>query len=111
MCDQNNGDLFFPVKFSKHVHDLNTGLGIQVSRGFISKEDGRIVDESPRDRHALLLSAGKLGGMMFHPFLQTDFFQHGSAAFPLFFCRKTASGVCKGHNDIIEGGQLQQYDP
>ena len=49
------------VHLAHHADDVQAGFQIQVAGGFVGQDDGGIVDESARDRDALLLAAGEFG--------------------------------------------------
>ena len=53
-------------------HDLEAGLGVEVSRGLVGEDDRRIVDQSARDGDALALAAGELVGLVHHARFQAD---------------------------------------
>ena len=55
------------VQLLEERHDLASGLRVQVSGRLVGEEDRRIVDERPRDRDALTLSAGELVRLVRHP--------------------------------------------
>lgn len=63
-------------QFRQNVHNLRTATAVEISRRFVRQNDGRVVDERTRNRHALLLTAGKLVRIGFHLVQQTDFAQH-----------------------------------
>src|SRR5436305_12052752 len=48
-------------------HNLDAGLGVEVAGGFVGKNDGRLVDQSARDGHALPVSTGGFVGRMPDP--------------------------------------------
>src|SRR5262245_49684102 len=48
------------VESQKQFHDLVTGLAIKITRGFVSQDNMRIIDEGPGNRNTLLLTARKL---------------------------------------------------
>ena len=52
--------------------DLLGRRGVQVAGRLVAEDDRRVVDERPRDRDALLLSAGQLARGMAHPVAQAD---------------------------------------
>src|SRR5208337_2246995 len=43
------------VELIEEGHDLEAGLGVEVSGGFVGKNDGRAVDQGARDGYALAL--------------------------------------------------------
>src|SRR5262245_22017369 len=55
------------VQSLKQGHDIRAGRGVQISGGFISKNQGGAIDQSPRNGHPLLLPAGKLSGRVVKP--------------------------------------------
>jgi len=57
MGHQDDGD---PVAIQslQQVHDLHAGLGVQRPRGFVGKDQGRMVCQGAGDGDTLLLPAG-----------------------------------------------------
>src|SRR6195952_1026956 len=49
-----------PVDPVEQLHDADAGVGIEVAGGLVGDQDLRPVHERARDRHTLLLAAGKL---------------------------------------------------
>src|SRR5438445_1804896 len=47
-------------------------LGIQVARRLVRQHNRRLIDQRPRQSHALLLASGKLRRPVVQPFLQTE---------------------------------------
>ena len=56
----------------KIVHHLDARAGVEVAGRLVGQQDRRVVDERPRDGHALLLAAGQLVRVMVRPLLQAD---------------------------------------
>ena len=58
--------MVMPRSFScwKIAHDLDAGAAVEIAGRFVGQQHLRLVDERARNRHALLLAAGKLAGMM-----------------------------------------------
>jgi hypothetical protein len=52
---EDDGDAFL-VQLLKYAEHFFTGLGIEISGGFIGQEQGGMVDQSPGDGHPLLLT-------------------------------------------------------
>ncbi len=46
--------------------DLGAGGGVQIAGGLVAHHYAGVVDQRPRDRDALLLTAGKLAGNVAH---------------------------------------------
>ncbi len=55
------------IEGKKELYDLLTGFFVEVASRFVSKQNLRLMNEGARDGDALLLSAGKLGGVMVQP--------------------------------------------
>src|SRR6185436_15695768 len=58
--NQHERDAAFAIKTLKDLHHFNRGARIEVTGRLVSENQSRIVDQCPRDCHALLLTAGKL---------------------------------------------------
>jgi hypothetical protein len=56
-----------PVQLLQEIHHHFAILRIEISRGLIREHDRWLASQRARYRYALLLAAGKLGGVMFHP--------------------------------------------
>jgi len=67
--DDRNASL---VQLLEDSHDFNAGPAVQVSGRLIREQDLGVIDQRPRNGDALLLSAGKLTGMMILAPLQTN---------------------------------------
>lgn len=63
------------VKRKQQVGNPISGFTVKVTGGLIGKQDFGTAVERPRQRHALLLTAGKLRGKMVETFPQTELFQ------------------------------------
>ena len=55
------------VEALEDLHNLNAGSLIEISGRLVGEQNRWIVDQGPRDRHALLLTARKLRRMMSFP--------------------------------------------
>ena len=60
------------VQLLEQRYDLVGGAAVERAGRLVGKQDMRIVDQCPRDRHALLLAAGKLGRLVPGPLGETD---------------------------------------
>src|SRR5688500_4076866 len=78
--DQHDG-LAGRVQLLEEPHDLDASLAVEVTGRLVREQDGRIVHERARDRHALALSAGKLRGPVRHAIAETDALQHAGRTF------------------------------
>ena len=64
------------VQVLEKRHDFFTGFRIEIARRFVGQNDGGIVYQSPRDRDALALAAGKLVRLMVQPITEPHLPQH-----------------------------------
>ena len=69
--DEDHGDAG-SVQSLEHSDDLHTGAGVESASRLIGENDMRIVDESPGDRDALLLTSGQLLGMVRRAMRKSD---------------------------------------
>ena len=88
----------FAVEFEEQFHNLFARFGIEVAGWFIGHQDGRVVDQCAGNGHALLLSAGKLGGAVVHAVTQADRFQRLLARGPCV--RVPDTGVAQGSSTL-----------
>ena len=61
----------FRVKFLKQDKYLKRGTGVEISGGFVGKDNGRIVHQCAGDGNTLHLSAGHLVRLMFETVAQS----------------------------------------
>jgi hypothetical protein len=61
---EDDSDPLFLVQLSKYAQHLLAGRGVQVARRLIGEEKVWAVDQGPGYGHSLLLSAGKLRGLL-----------------------------------------------
>ena len=67
MRDEDQRGLRTGVQFEKHFDDLMARLGIQIPGRLVRKKNLRIIDESARQRGALLLASRELRREMPEP--------------------------------------------
>ena len=53
----NDNRLTLSVQITENLHNLETGLAVEIAGGFITEEDFWIVDESPCNSYTLLLTS------------------------------------------------------
>src|ERR1700722_2428740 len=53
-----------PMQLFQHGHDLQAGFQIQISCGFISKQNTGRIHQGPGDRHALSFTTAEMVGSM-----------------------------------------------
>ena len=63
MGDHDDGQSGF-VTFSEEFEDLSAGVGIEVPRRFVGKQDRRVVAKGASDRGPLAFTAGELARPM-----------------------------------------------
>jgi hypothetical protein len=64
MSHHNDGDSLFAVQLLEDCHDFQTCSGIERTCRFVCENNTGTVDEGARDRDALLLTSGKLAGLV-----------------------------------------------
>ena len=69
--DENHGDPL-GVELLEHPQDFHAGVRIEVARRLVGQQQGRAVDQRPRDGHALLLAAGHLRRLVVGAIGQAD---------------------------------------
>ena len=74
--DQHDGDAALDVQALEQAHHLDAGPRVEVAGGLVGEQDRRVVDQRARNRHALLLAARQLVGMMAEPIAEADGRQH-----------------------------------
>jgi hypothetical protein len=52
--------LSFGVQLTEERQDLDRGLAVEISRGFVGEQNRRVIQNRSRDRNALPLTAGQL---------------------------------------------------
>src|SRR6266508_3133155 len=67
--------LSLPVEAGEQLKDVLAGARIEVPRGFVGQENGRVRDERSRNCHALHLAARELFGPVSRPFAESDLLQ------------------------------------
>ena len=90
------------VDLAEEVHDLERQVGIEVAGGLVGQDDGRIVDERPRDRDALLLAARQLHRKRVHAVLQADPLEHLER--PALLLRHGHAEDARHERDVLEHG-------
>ena len=72
MCHEQDCDPGITVEVSQQFHDLERAFGIEIAGRLVGEQHVGMGHDRPRDRYALLLSAGKLAGRMIGPARQPD---------------------------------------
>ena len=70
--DHHHGLGIFPAGDLHQAQDILAGPGVQVSRGLVRQQDGRLCGQRPGDGHPLLLAAGELVGEAIQLLLQAQ---------------------------------------
>jgi hypothetical protein len=97
------------VQLMQQLQDLLAGPGIQVARGLVGQDDGRVVDQCPGDGHPLLLSARQLVGPVMHPLAQSHRFEGSDRAFvALSVGQRIAAVVQQRQQHVFGRGQPGQ---
>ncbi len=74
------------IEFAQDTHHFRAVLGIEVSRGFVGKNQFGVAHHRPRDSHALLLAARKLLRKMLGAVAQPHPFENGVDTFLALAC-------------------------
>ena len=75
------------IQLLKHFENFDGSPAIQISGGFVGQQDGRVIDQSARNRNPLLLASGKLGREVLHAVSQVPPVQGlRGPAFVLLLC-------------------------
>ena len=64
MGDHDDGNSQLLIETLKDSHDFRARLRIEIARGFVGQNNGRLVNQGTRNGDALLFTSGKLAGMM-----------------------------------------------
>src|SRR2546426_79216 len=75
VCDENEGRPFFFIQSNEKVQHVAPILAIQVSGGFIRKQDRRLHHECASESDALLFASRELCGIMIAPVGEPNSFQ------------------------------------
>ena len=105
--DHDDGDARV-VEFLEQPHDLDAGAGVEIAGGLVGQDEFRLVDQGAGDGDALLLSAGKLAGMMVTPVAQADLLQRLEGALSAFTVRNDGQVVKHRQLDILQGAGARQ---
>ena len=72
---RHHDDQAFPADLPQDLHDLYARFAVQRAGRLVRQQDLRIVDQGPRDGHALHLAAAQLVGLLAQLVGQPDLFQ------------------------------------
>src|SRR5690606_35182066 len=64
MGHENDRNVTFLIQFAKQRDYFTAGSRVEIARRFIPHQNGRVINECPRDGHALLLAARELPWVM-----------------------------------------------
>ena len=62
-----NDCVAFGVKLVEEFHDLDAGLGIEITGRLVGKNDRRMIHQCAGDRDTLALASGKFVRLVVHP--------------------------------------------
>ena len=68
------------IHFKEQLEDLFTRKGVQIAGGLVREDDLGAADEGARERDALVLAAGELGGQVVQAVGEADLFQQLAGA-------------------------------
>jgi hypothetical protein len=88
---------------AQQPHDLLGGLGVELTGGLVGEQQLGPAGQRPRDRDALLLAAGQLGGPLPCVLAQADDVQHQLD--PLVANARRRAGDTQRNLDVLGGGE------
>ena len=92
------------VEGIEQVHNVVAGGGVEIAGRLVGQNHMRVVDQSSRDRHPLLLSSRKLRGPVAEPAREADQLRQLEAALAAAGQRRPLVG--ERHLDILHHAQL-----
>lgn len=98
-----NDGLSLGMEAFENREDFRTGFRIESSRRLVGENDGRISNDCPGNRHALLLSAGKFVRTVPGFLGKSDAFERGKRPFPPL--RLPYSLIRERKHDLFQGGK------
>ena len=101
--DDDQGDAMLGGQIEEDFHDIGAVFRVEISGGFIGKEDFGFVDDGSGDGHPLLFAAGKFGRQVLAALSQAHAFegsQGGLGGIP--------AGDGAGDGDVFQRGQFGQ---
>src|ERR1039458_4001411 len=94
-----------PVQFKQQGGYHVRGCLIEIAGGLVAQQQQRLVDEGARQRYALLLAAGKLGGAMIEAIAQAHLHEQAARAIDVAVAIPRNQ---RRHQHIFEHGALRQ---
>ena len=89
----------------KDREDLRARVGVEVPRRLVREDHRRIVEQRPRDRDALLLSAGELARAVPHPIAEADLPKRREGARAAIM---SIAAVHEGQLDVLDGVEARE---
>ena len=80
VCHEKQRSPLAAVEIEQHFEDMTAIGAVEVAGGLVRQDEGRSANESPCDRHPLLLAAGKLDRVVVEAIRKADTFQKFSSA-------------------------------
>ena len=102
MGRRNDRHLLFLVQFPQQLDDLPSRLPVQVARGLVREDDGRIVGQCAGHGDALLLPAGQFQRLVLDPFAEPHQRQQIDAFVDGLVRRQAGENHRQG--DVLQGG-------
>ena len=107
MRDVHGGDAELALQpLQLEAHAL-AQLGIQVRKRLVEQQQRRLHDERARERQALLLPAGELGGLAVGHFVERHYLEHAQDAFSNFLPGKAFLPHLKRKGGVVEHGHVR----
>ncbi len=102
VCDEKQGSPLAAVEIEQHFEDMTAIGAVKVAGWLVRQDEGRPANKSSRNRHPLLLAAGKLDRVMVEAIRKADTFEKFSGA------GRTVMAVdpnVEGKQDVFLSGQ------
>ncbi len=82
MSDEDERGVGLPVQLLKQLYDPKPGLPVEISGGFVGKQQARLIGERPGQGHTLLLTPRELGRIVVRSVAEADPLEKLTAPFP-----------------------------
>src|SRR4051812_5224651 len=106
MRDEDEGRADIAGQLEHQLENRIRRRAIEVARGLVSHDAGRMRDERARDRDTLALTTGQLGRPMVKAVLQTHRRQRLLSLF--LPCLAQVAADAQRHADVVERAELRQ---
>ena len=106
--DQDDCNAVFLIEALEHGEDFLARARVKIARRLIGEKEGRMVDEGTSNRYPLLLTAGKLGGLVFESVSQSNPAEDLSGSSCGLRVGEMVGCVSERHCNIFKGARAGQ---